>query len=109
MIPFKLDLVIDEVTSKSMAAQGMIQASTGKVVRKEEALQLWNRIDDHKWYLSERLGRDVGVRVAAVDYIDNFYEPVRKKTRDRGWFSFVRKSSGNASSIDGGSDLFARA
>lgn len=109
MIPFKLDYVIEEVASQTMAAQGMIQASTGKVVRKEEALQVWRRIDDHKWFLSERLGRDVGVRVAAVDYIDNFYEPIRKKSRSRGWFSFVRKSSGNAQSLDSGSDLFARA
>ncbi len=109
MIPFKLDFVVDEVTSKSMAAQGMIQASTGKVVRKEEALQLWNRIDDHKWYLSERLGRDVGVRVAAVDYIENFYRPVPKRHWMGGWFGFVRMNSGNASSMDGGSDLFARA
>ncbi|MBV8828971.1 MAG: DUF4032 domain-containing protein [Acidobacteriaceae bacterium] len=28
-------------------------------------------IDDHKWYLSEALGRDVGIRVAALDYFEN--------------------------------------
>jgi hypothetical protein len=26
----------------------------------------------HKWLLSERLGRDVGLRAAAADYFDNF-------------------------------------
>lgn len=40
-----------------------------------EAKYLWERITDHKWYLSERLKRDVGFRVAAVDFIENFYEP----------------------------------
>ena len=25
----------------------------------------------HKWYVSERLGQDVGLRVAAVDYFEN--------------------------------------
>jgi hypothetical protein len=31
----------------------------------------WRAILDHKWYLSERLGRDVGLRVALVDYFEN--------------------------------------
>jgi transitional endoplasmic reticulum ATPase len=25
----------------------------------------------HKWYLSERLGRDVGLKVATIDYFEN--------------------------------------
>jgi len=41
-----------------------------------EATYLWPRIMDHKWYLSERLSRDVGFHVAAVDYIENFHRPV---------------------------------
>ncbi len=28
-------------------------------------------IETHKWFLSERLGRDVGFRVAALDYVTN--------------------------------------
>lgn len=41
----------------------------------DEAKKIWKKIEDHKWYLSERLGRDVGNRVAAVDYLENFYQP----------------------------------
>ena len=41
-----------------------------------EVKYLWEKIADHKWLLGERLKRDVGFRVAAVDYIENFYEPV---------------------------------
>ena len=34
----------------------------------EEATHLWREILEHKWYMSERAGHDVGVQVAALDY-----------------------------------------
>ncbi len=34
----------------------------------EEAERRWHEILEHKWYLSERAGHDVGLRVAALDY-----------------------------------------
>lgn len=40
----------------------------------EEARYLWSRINDHKWYVGERLGRDVGLKVAAFDYLENIYQ-----------------------------------
>jgi hypothetical protein len=79
MIPYKLDFVIEEMNSADLAAQGLLQAYTGKVIPKFEAGKVWERIPDHKWYLSERLGRDVGMRVAAVDFVENFYEPTKKQ------------------------------
>ena len=36
-----------------------------------EACEVWPRVLEHKWYLGERLGRDVGMKVAAVDYFEN--------------------------------------
>jgi hypothetical protein len=30
---------------------------------------------EHKWFVSERLGRDVGLRVAALDYFENVRLP----------------------------------
>jgi hypothetical protein len=36
------------------------------------AADLWQKIMDHKWILSEKLGRDVGFRAACIDYLDNF-------------------------------------
>ena len=48
---------------------------TGNRISQREANYLWPRISDHKWYLSERLRRDVGFHVAAVDYVENFYRP----------------------------------
>lgn len=40
---------------------------------KHEAQTAWHRVLEHKWYSSERLRRDVGFRVAAVDFFDNIY------------------------------------
>ena len=37
----------------------------------EVASELWPAILQHKWFLSEKLGRDVGIKVACLDYIEN--------------------------------------
>ena len=43
-------------------------------IRFEEtiAADLWRKVMDHKWILSEKLGRDVGFRAACIDFLDNF-------------------------------------
>lgn len=35
------------------------------------ASNLWSKIMDHKWLLSEKVGRDVGVRTACIDFLEN--------------------------------------
>lgn len=99
MIPYKLDFAIEELNSADLAAQGLLQAYTGKVIVKTEAQKVWHRIPDHKWYLSERLGRDVGMRVAAVDFIENFYEPPRKDNFRSRWSNFLQKGRTYAGSL----------
>ena len=47
---------------------------------KEEALQHWGHILDHKWYMSENEGRDVGIEVAALDYFKNIL-PNKQKSK----------------------------
>lgn len=76
MINYQLDYVVEEVL-KGLPSQEQIflKKHIGKDFPKTEAKYLWERIGNHKWYVSERLGRDIGLRVAAVDYIENFYEP----------------------------------
>ncbi len=44
---------------------------TGVRLSEAEARAAWPQVLEHKWYLGERLGRDVGLRVAAVDYFEN--------------------------------------
>lgn len=49
-----------------------------------EARAVWPSVLEHKWYLGERLGRDVGLRVAAVDFFENVQPaPQRARTRAR--------------------------
>ncbi|HUT72047.1 MAG TPA: AAA family ATPase [Desulfatiglandales bacterium] len=35
------------------------------------AEQLWPKICQHKWFLSEKVGRDVGIKVACLDFMEN--------------------------------------
>ena len=97
MIPYKLDYAIEMVTSTEASLQGLLEAYTGKLIPKSEARKVWERIPDHKWYLSERLGRDVGMRVAAVDFVENFYEPPIRRSSDK-WSQMLGKLSSNIGS-----------
>ncbi|HEX6625459.1 MAG TPA: DUF4032 domain-containing protein [Pyrinomonadaceae bacterium] len=40
-----------------------------------EADMVWPRLLEHKWYMGERMGRDVGLRVAAADFFENIQPP----------------------------------
>jgi hypothetical protein len=68
-ISFKLEHVIEEVLSEyPKDQQRMLRKLAGVKLSQAEAGRAWPRVLEHKWFLSERLGRDVGLRVAAVDY-----------------------------------------
>ncbi len=60
-----------------------VKRLVGVKLSQHEAECVWLRLLEHKWYLGERLGRDVGLRVAAVDYFENIHQP-RKQTQTRG-------------------------
>jgi hypothetical protein len=73
---YKLDYTIEKVRQNDPSReQKILLELAGETFQKREAEILWEKIQDHKWYVSERLKRDIGFRVAAVDYIENFYEP----------------------------------
>jgi hypothetical protein len=73
---YRLDYTIEKVLQDSPSReQKILLELAGENFPKEEAKVLWEKVQDHKWYVSERLRRDVGFRVAAVDFIENFYEP----------------------------------
>ena len=44
----------------------------------DTALDLWAKIVQHKWLLSEKLGRDVGFRTACVDFLENMDQAVNE-------------------------------
>jgi transitional endoplasmic reticulum ATPase len=59
-----------EEMSPDMCAAKIFEIS-GEKFAPEIAADLWPKILQHKWLLSEKLRRDVGLRTACVDCIDN--------------------------------------
>jgi hypothetical protein len=76
-IPFKLDYVVERVLADAESEKQKLKAVAGVRLSSLEAREAWPQVLEHKWYMSERLGRDVGLRVAAVDYFEN----VRRVTK----------------------------
>ena len=76
MIPFRLDYVIDRANHQGACEeQDVLKELAGVRLRPAEARAEWPRVLEHKWLMSERLGRDVGLRVAALDYFENVRLP----------------------------------
>jgi hypothetical protein len=81
MIPFKLDYVIDRTLREGACEeQKALKELAGVRLAPEEARAEWRRVLEHKWFVSERLGRDVGLKVAALDYFENVRLPRHKRT-----------------------------
>ncbi len=68
-------LIVEAVRRYSSSRRRAVRKLTGLRLSEPEARGAWPRLLEHKWYLSERLGRDVGLRVAAIDYFDNIEPP----------------------------------
>ncbi len=67
--------IVHSPKTKFSDAQVLLQEFTGKQFSRGDAETIWINITNHKWNLSEKLNRDVGFRVAAIDFIENFYQP----------------------------------
>lgn len=69
-------LVVREAAGRLLKSRRReLRKLAGVSLSEREARAAWPRIMDHKWYMGERLGRDVGLRVAAVDYFENVAPP----------------------------------
>jgi hypothetical protein len=56
----------------------------------------WPAIEQHKWVLSEKLGRDVGAKVAALDYFENFKGDSNRSTwLARAWRGLLENLDGD--------------
>jgi len=81
MIPFRLDYVIERTHRDGRCEeQKVLRELTGVRLTSAEARAEWPRMLEHKWFVSERLGRDIGLRVAAIDYFENVRLPRHKRT-----------------------------
>lgn len=64
----------DQVITENLAGAELadkIYEISGMRFEPEAAVLLWPRIEQHKWLMSEKLGRDVGLRVACIDFLEN--------------------------------------
>lgn len=77
-ILFKLDHVIEHAHADDESEKQKIKQVAGVRFSSSEAREVWPQVLEHKWYMSERLGRDVGLKAAAVDYFENVRR-VRKR------------------------------
>lgn len=59
----------------------LILECSGHRVEPKIAAELWPKILQHKWVLSEKLSRDVGTKVACLDFIENV-EPMHRDLHD---------------------------
>src|ERR1044072_5295280 len=76
MIPFKLDYVIEKTINEGACEeQKVLKELAGVRLKPAEARAEWLRVLEHKWFVSGRMGRDVGLRVAALDYFENVRLP----------------------------------
>ncbi|GAB3132555.1 DUF4032 domain-containing protein [Microbispora hainanensis] len=51
--------------------QPVVNAIPGDLRRKLEPAQLFHEVLDHRWYMSEAAGKDVGLEAAVRSYVDN--------------------------------------
>ena len=55
---------------------GKIFELSGARFEADSASELWAKILQHKWLLSEKVGRDVGFRTACIDFLENMEQAV---------------------------------
>jgi len=57
---------------------GTIFEISGTKFDSDIAADLWSKILQHKWLMSEKLGRDVGVRIACIDFLENMEQALKE-------------------------------
>lgn len=94
MIPFKLDYVIERtLCEETCEQQKLLRELAGVKLSPSEARAEWPRVLEHKWFVSERLGRDTGLRVAAIDYFENVRLPCHKRTGQKPQAAWLRRAT----------------
>jgi hypothetical protein len=94
MIPFRLDYVIERtLREQTCEEQKLLRKLAGVKLTPTEARAEWPRVLEHKWFVSERLGRDTGLRVAAIDYFENVRLPRHKRTTHKQQTTWLRRAT----------------
>ncbi len=81
--------IINDIPTPEECTSLILQCS-GHQVAPQGAEELWQKIVQHKWVLSEKLGRDVGTKVACKDFVENI-EPMDQQSHDSEKIQFLKK------------------
>ena len=98
-MPFKFEYATTRMSETGPGFErSLLQIYTDRRISDREANELLGKVADHKWFVSERLNRDVGFHVAAIDYVENFYRPAAEVTRTKQLHAYFHKIAGFARS-----------
>jgi ABC-type Na+ efflux pump permease subunit len=90
MIFYKLDYPVEKTLKNDLIhEQKVLKNFVGQEFEQAEAKYVWDSVLEHKWYVSESLKRDIGLRVAAVDYVENVYKPRNSKSNSQKSKNFI--------------------
>lgn len=83
-VPFETERPVapGAVEQSARRLRRSLRQLAGVELSASEARAVWPSVLEHKWFLGERLGRDVGLHVAAVDYFENV-RPTPRRTSVR--------------------------
>jgi transitional endoplasmic reticulum ATPase len=68
---------VQEIPTPEACASKIFEIS-GTKLEPHIAADLWPKILQHKWLLSEKLGRDVGLRTACIDFLENMQQALKE-------------------------------
>src|SRR5512146_2672079 len=68
---------IQETPSPEACAAKSLEIS-GTQLEPDTAACLWPKILQHKWLMSEKNGRDVGLRAACIDFVEHMDQAVQE-------------------------------
>ena len=99
MRAFKFDYATERIDDGGHGLErSLLQIYADRRISDMEANDLLRKVADHKWFVSEKLSRDVGFHVAAIDYVENFYRPAAEVTRTKQLHAYFHKIAGFAGS-----------
>ena len=66
-----------KIPSPQVCAARILEIS-GTILEPDVAAAVWPKILKHKWLMSEKNGRDVGLRAACIDFLEHMEEAVKE-------------------------------
>jgi transitional endoplasmic reticulum ATPase len=72
-----MNIALLEAPSSEECVSAIFEIS-GTKFDSDIAADLWPKILKHKWLMSEKLGRDVGLRTACIDFLENMEQALKE-------------------------------